>query len=235
MDYRDIHAVYCRAGAYNHQLKSQELGGGRGYDRPPLPFSINVFFPSKRWSLLLFPPTRSQIPVVWPRPSCPAHILTICLRPPPHVYLPLWPVTIAIVDVVVAVPISDRVARVARRASTSSRHNLFTIGVLSTKFARKELMSLPVLLQLESLSSTMSVVTDSLGKNLGRSVHGSGTTNPSGLLWHVMEILMDRAPINVDLSYRAVSPSLFPHLHCCSSAVLQLLASLEPFTDRSCQ
>jgi hypothetical protein len=66
--------------------------------------------------------------------------------------------------------------------------------------------------QLLSVSDQVNSMSAVLTESLGRAVHGSGTTNPSSLIWEVMETLEKRAPITVHLTYRAVSASSPPSL-----------------------
>jgi len=61
--------------------------------------------------------------------------------------------------------------------------------------------------ELENISTEFQKASSQLDRNLARSVHGSGTTNPSGLLWHIMELLEDRASIPISMTYRAVGSS----------------------------
>uniref|UniRef100_A0A061RD09 Phosphate abc transporter substrate-binding protein n=1 Tax=Tetraselmis sp. GSL018 TaxID=582737 RepID=A0A061RD09_9CHLO len=61
--------------------------------------------------------------------------------------------------------------------------------------------------EIDRLSADVSDARLQLEDHLGRQVHGSGTTNPSGLLWHVMEILEDRSTVPLELTYRAVGSS----------------------------
>jgi len=61
--------------------------------------------------------------------------------------------------------------------------------------------------QLSSLTSDVSAMSAAVDQHISMQVHGSGTTNPSTLLWDVMSMLEEQASRPLSITYRAVGSS----------------------------